>query len=39
MSQAQRRRAGGDIKTKVLDELRFLRNWIGNPLTPGAVAP
>ncbi|MDR3495957.1 MAG: methyltransferase domain-containing protein [Ancalomicrobiaceae bacterium] len=39
MSQAHRRRAGGDIKTKMLDELRFLRNWIGNPLKTGAVAP
>ncbi|MDR3373294.1 MAG: methyltransferase domain-containing protein [Ancalomicrobiaceae bacterium] len=39
MSPAPRRRSGGDIKTKVLDELRFLRNWIGNPLTTGAVAP
>ena len=27
------------VRTKVADEVRFLRNWVERPLTTGAVAP
>jgi phosphatidylethanolamine/phosphatidyl-N-methylethanolamine N-methyltransferase len=28
-----------ELKTKVLDEARFLKNWIDKPLVTGAIAP
>jgi phosphatidylethanolamine/phosphatidyl-N-methylethanolamine N-methyltransferase len=30
---------GKDVKRQVADEVRFLKNWLGNPLRTGAVAP
>lgn len=30
---------GGDLRHKVIDEVRFLKNWLDKPLMTGAVAP
>ena len=35
MSSIEKRK----LKAMVTDEIRFLRNWIGRPLTTGAVSP
>lgn len=35
MSSIEKRK----LKAMVADEIRFLRNWIGRPLTTGAVSP
>lgn len=37
--QTVRRGERARLLTKVREEVRFLRNWAGNPLTTGAVAP
>lgn len=40
MGQAKKRAAANDgLGHKVLDEVRFLKNWIDKPLMTGAVAP
>jgi phosphatidylethanolamine/phosphatidyl-N-methylethanolamine N-methyltransferase len=39
MMHSKRHQTVDDIRGKVMDEVRFLRNWIGNPLRTGAVAP
>ena len=39
MRQTKRRAQTEAIKARVGDEVRFLRNWLGNPLRTGAVAP
>ncbi len=39
MGQAKKRSATDGFGHKVLDEVRFLKNWIDKPLMIGAVAP
>ena len=39
MGQAKKRAVTDGIGHKVLDEVRFLKNWIDKPLMTGAVAP
>ncbi|NLH82542.1 MAG: methyltransferase domain-containing protein [Phyllobacteriaceae bacterium] len=39
MGQAKKRSATDGFGHKVLDEVRFLKNWIDKPLMTGAVAP
>lgn len=39
MGQAKMRAATSGLRHKVLDEVRFLRNWFDKPLMVGAVAP
>ena len=39
MGHAKKRTATDELRHKVLDEVRFLKNWIDKPLMTGAVAP
>ena len=39
MGHAKKRSAVDGLRHKVLDEVRFLKNWIDKPLMTGAVAP
>ncbi len=39
MGQPKKRVATDDLRHKVLDEVRFLKNWLDKPLVTGAVAP
>lgn len=39
MGHPKLRETTGDLRHKVLDEVRFLKNWIDKPLITGAVAP
>ncbi|MER2606802.1 MAG: phospholipid methyltransferase [Siculibacillus sp.] len=39
MGQPKKRAPVADLRHKVLDEVRFLRNWLDKPLMTGAVAP
>lgn len=39
MGQAKKRAVADGLGHKVLDEVRFLKNWIDKPLMTGAVAP
>lgn len=39
MGHPKLRESTGELRHKVLDEVRFLKNWIDKPLITGAVAP
>ena len=39
MGQPKKRIATDELRHKVLDEVRFLKNWLDKPLVTGAVAP
>jgi phosphatidylethanolamine/phosphatidyl-N-methylethanolamine N-methyltransferase len=39
MVHTKKRAAADDLRHKVLDEVRFLKNWLDKPLMTGAVAP
>ena len=39
MGQPKKRVATDELRHKVLDEVRFLKNWLDKPLVTGAVAP
>ena len=39
MGHAKKRAAVDGLRHKVLDEVRFLKNWLDKPLMTGAVAP
>ena len=39
MGQPKKRIAADELRHRVLDEVRFLKNWLDKPLVTGAVAP
>lgn len=39
MGHPKKRIASDELRHKVLDEVRFLKNWLDKPLVTGAVAP